>query len=62
MILPLPLPLDPTRPRRPFLRKTGAYSMTLVNLLGAVASTGDLVSTVVVTDAPARNAVEPNLS
>ena len=33
------------------LEEDGAYSMTLVNLLGAVASTGDLVSTVVVTDA-----------
>ena len=33
------------------LEEDGAYSTTLINLLGSVASTGDLVSTIVVTDA-----------
>ena len=38
-------------PRRPFTDMDGNYSVTSFNLTGSVASTGDMVSTVVVTDA-----------
>ncbi len=38
-------------PQTAVLGEDGSYSVTAVNLLGAAASTGDLVSTVVVTDA-----------
>ena len=38
-------------PAMAILEEDGAYSATTVNLLGTVASTGDMVSTVVVTDA-----------
>ncbi len=38
-------------PQTAILEEEGAYSVTAVNLIGSVASTGDMVSTVVVTDA-----------
>ena len=38
-------------PQTAILEEDGAYSVTAVNLTGSVASTGDMVSTVVVTDA-----------
>ena len=38
-------------PQTAILEEEGVYSVTAVDLIGSVASTGDMVSTVVVTDA-----------
>ena len=56
LILPLPLPLQSSltggvTDASVVLGDDGIYTATAVDLFGSVASTGDLVSTVVVTDA-----------
>ena len=43
--------VGPSPPQTAILEEDGVYSVTAVNLTGSVASTGDMVSTVVVTDA-----------
>ena len=49
-------------PTTAILEEDGVYSATTVNLLGTVASTGDMVSTVVVTDADGAKRGEASVS